>query len=310
MLLARSYREMQRYADAAEAYRNLMRLIPDDADGYAGYGEMLTAAANGTVGADGHAAFVHALELDRDEPRAQFYLGLERAQAGDTQGAIAIWRALTASAPADASWLPTVRAQMAELAQSAGVMPMSVTPRHALEVVNGTAPAPAQAAPQTAKADPAAPNMGALTGQYSPENIAMIQGMVGGLAAKLESNPDDFNGWMLLGRSYTVLKNLDGAKQAYVHALRLKPADDAPKAQLNALVLADAAAPSPALVKLADELHKADAGEPLALYILGQDRAAAGDGVAARTLWRDAAAHLPADAPLKTEITRRMATLK
>ena len=57
----------------------------------------------------------------------------------------------------------------------------------------------------------------------------MIQGMVGGLAALLEANPDDYNGWMLLGRSYTVLKNTDGAKQAYGHAIKLKPAELAPE---------------------------------------------------------------------------------
>ena len=305
-LLARTYREMQRYPDAAEAYRNLMRLEPDEADHFAGFGEMLTAANGGNVTPEAHAAFVQTLRIARDEPRAQFYLGLEQAQAGETANALAIWRALTASAPPDATWVPTVRNQMFELASSANLPPMGIEPRHALDVVGVSTPA--APAPQAAAAnnDPTAPNMNALQGQYSPENIAMIQGMVGGLAAKLEADPSDFNGWMLLGKSYTVIKNTDGAKQAYLHAIMLKPTEAGPRAQLDALVLQDGAAPSPALVKLAAEVRD----EPLALYILGQDKAAAGDNAAAQKLWQDASAQLPASAPLKAEIARRVAALK
>ena len=44
--------------------------------------------------------------------------------------------------------------------------------------------------------------------------------------------------------------------------------------------------------------------------ILGQGKAAAGDGAGAKTLWQDASARLPANAPLKAEIARRIAALK
>ena len=55
----------------------------------------------------------------------------------------------------------------------------------------------------------------------------MILAMVGNLAAKLEQQPDDVEGWARLGRSYMVLKEPQKARDAYAHALKLKPDDPA-----------------------------------------------------------------------------------
>lgn len=46
-------------------------------------------------------------------------------------------------------------------------------------------------------------------------------GMVGRLARRLEKNPDDLNGWLLLGRSYTQLEQFPMAVRAYQRAERL-----------------------------------------------------------------------------------------
>ena len=278
-LLARSYRQMERFADAASAYRNLIRLLPDDAGGYAGLAEASIGAAGGTVSAEAREALIQALRRDRDEPSAKFYLGLERAQAGDAKAALAIWRELTASAPPDAPWMNMVRGQMAQVAQEAGVMPMAVQPRHALDVIGDSAPAaapqpsPQAPASQTA-ADPAAPDVGAIKDRFSAENLEMIQGMVGGLQAKLAANPEDYNGWMLLGRSMTVLKNSAGAKEAYTKAVALKPTEAAPKAQLAELLAAD------------------------------------GDKAGARKLLTEALATLPANAPQRAALDSRLNALK
>jgi cytochrome c-type biogenesis protein CcmH len=199
-------------------------------------------------------------------------------------------------------------------------MPMSVTPMHALDVIGGKAPqamaamAPPKApAAEPASTDPAAPDVSALKGKFSPEQQEMIKGMVGGLAARLQSNPDDYDGWMRLGRAYTVLENTSGAEEAYGHAVKLKPTELAPKLQLADLLAhaADFAKMLPAgLVKIASDIHALDAQEPDALFILGVDKAHSGDTKAARTLWQSALDGLPAEAPLRTEITRRMAALR
>ena len=119
-LLARSYRQVERYADALEAYRHVISLNPDDAEAFANYGEMSVTVANGTVGEDAVAAFTTALQRDRNDPRSRFYLGLAAAQNGDAKSAIAIWRDLTASAPQDAPWQEMVRGQMFQVAAKLG----------------------------------------------------------------------------------------------------------------------------------------------------------------------------------------------
>ena len=48
---------------------------------------------------------------------------------------------------------------------------------------------------------------------------AMVEGMVAGLAAKLEENPDNPDGWIMLVRSYTVLGKPDKALSSYETAL-------------------------------------------------------------------------------------------
>ena len=92
-------------------YRKLVALQPD-AETYASLGETVIAAADGDVTPEAHAAMFKALTLDRTEPRARFYIGLEFAEKGDAKTAIAIWRDLTASAPPDAPWLGMVREEM------------------------------------------------------------------------------------------------------------------------------------------------------------------------------------------------------
>ncbi len=47
--------------------------------------------------------------------------------------------------------------------------------------------------------------------------------LVDKLKEKLQKNPEDFNGWVLLGRSYMVTEDYLGAVQAFEKALKLKP---------------------------------------------------------------------------------------
>jgi cytochrome c-type biogenesis protein CcmH len=54
---------------------------------------------------------------------------------------------------------------------------------------------------------------------------AQIEAMVGRLAAKLRENPDDVDGWKLLGRSYTVLGKFPQAVDAYAKAAQRAPRD-------------------------------------------------------------------------------------
>lgn len=53
------------------------------------------------------------------------------------------------------------------------------------------------------------------------DRAAFIQSMVQGLADRLKDDPDDLDGWLQLGRAYSVLGNEEGAKDAYQNAAAL-----------------------------------------------------------------------------------------
>lgn len=55
----------------------------------------------------------------------------------------------------------------------------------------------------------------------SSSTVGSPESMVEGLAQRLRSHPKDLSGWLMLGRSYTVLKEYPRAVRAYEHAVRL-----------------------------------------------------------------------------------------
>lgn len=59
-------------------------------------------------------------------------------------------------------------------------------------------------------------------GQLDPQQIEM---MVTGLAARLEQNPEDVEGWIMLARSYTALGRFSDASRAFAKVTALVPND-------------------------------------------------------------------------------------
>jgi len=111
-LLAPLYLRLGRTADAVKASGNVLRLLGETAGRQADLGEALVADANGVVTANARAAFDRATVLDSNQPKARFFLGLAAEQDGHKDEARKIWQALAASAPADAPYLPAVRAAL------------------------------------------------------------------------------------------------------------------------------------------------------------------------------------------------------
>lgn len=320
-LLGRSYRQVEKFDLAREAFRRVLSLGPEGGEAFTDFGEMATAAAGGEVTSEALEAFLAALSRDREDPRARFYVGMSYAQRGDSRSAIAIWRDLTAAAPPDAPWSETVRQQMFQVAQASAIMPMNVEPRHPLDL--DASPVAPVAPPLTAVAeappsdpdDVTSPDVTAIKDRFSSENLQGIQAMVGSLAGRLENNPDDYNGWMMLGRSYMVLKNTDGAKRAFQKAIALKPAELAPKTQFIALLWGetnvDGPGPLPAsLTEAARDVLTVDPNNPEGLLVEGLAALKSGDAAGARERWTKAEASAPKGGALAAEIGRRLAGLK
>ncbi len=59
--------------------------------------------------------------------------------------------------------------------------------------------------------------------QKQQQAQANIERMVSSLAQRLQKNPDDLEGWMMLGRSFLYMKRYQAASEAFAQAYRLQP---------------------------------------------------------------------------------------
>jgi len=141
----------------------------------------------------------------------------------------------------------------------------------------------------------------AATPAADPEEQAarqQIEGMVGKLAERLKEKPDDATGWLMLGRSYTVLGRDDEALAAYAKSAALRPNDATTLADyadaLNVKSGGRATPESDALVA------RALATEPThlkSLALAGTSAFERGDFATAVRHWEKMALGLPADSP-------------
>ncbi len=118
-----------------------------------------------------------------------------------------------------------------------------------------------------------------------------ITAMISKLEARLKDNPQDAQGWSMLGRSYAVLGEMDRAREAYGKAMRLLPSDLDLK-QAYAVMVYEAArnadpqakVPAEAAALMKDVLAK-DPKAFDALFLSGQAALDAGNKGEAKALW-------------------------
>jgi cytochrome c-type biogenesis protein CcmH len=212
-LLAPIYFRNMRIGDAELAYRNAIRLLGENAERLSGLGETLVAGNDGIVTDEAQQIFQKSVALDGNNPKAKYYLALALEESGKREEALAAFKALAAESPADAPWMPLVN-------------------RHIAQV--GGAPAIAEN-DDKAPGNPTAEDVEAAKDMSSGDRQQMIQSMVASLDQKLADDPNNFEGWMRLVRSYAVLNQKDKAEEALKTALKTFPADGDQGRQLVAL---------------------------------------------------------------------------
>jgi cytochrome c-type biogenesis protein CcmH len=179
-LIARVYFRLGRMEEAANALRNVIRVLGSSAERQAMLGEALVNANEGVVTADAREAFEAALKVEPKalSPRMFLTLGLE--QDGKKDEALASWNAILSEAKGTEPWIKIVKDQIARL--------------------EGREPEP-EAPPQ-----------------LSAEDKVNVEGMVSRLAERLQSDGGTVDEWVRLMRSYQVLGRPDDARATLAKA--------------------------------------------------------------------------------------------
>ena len=206
-VIAPVYMGWQRYADAADAYAQAIRLLGESAKRLSGQGQALVLANNGVVTEEARRALERAVALDQTLLEPRILLAIAKEQDGQYQVAIEDWRALLDKAPKDAPWREMVEKKIATAEAHLSGKPVA-------EADDG----PSQAPGPQSQQGPSAADVAAAQNMSPAERQAMIERMVQGLASKLDQDGSDLPGWLKLVRAYSVLDRKDDAMKALERA--------------------------------------------------------------------------------------------
>jgi cytochrome c-type biogenesis protein CcmH len=190
----------RRFADAADAYSNAMRILGETPKRLAGYGKALVLSKDGVVTEDARKALERAVSLDATLVEPRILLIMAKEQDGDYAGAVEAWRKMLADAPADAPWRDMVQERLTQDEAQAAGKPVPAAP------------------PSVAGKGPTQEDVAAAQEMSSAGRQAMIETMVQRLADRLAKQSDDLSGWLKLVRAYAVLERKDDAQKALERA--------------------------------------------------------------------------------------------
>ena len=175
--LARNEAQLGNHSAAHVAQTRLIAAKGEDAtaDDFAFLADLMVLAARGYVSSDAVTALREALAMNPEQEEARFYLGLYYAQVDRPDAAFRTWEKLLRESPADASWVPPIRAQIEQLADRAGV-------RYSLP-------------PEEGWSQPSREQIEAAENMSPEDREEMIRGMVSGLLERLATEggpPEDW----------------------------------------------------------------------------------------------------------------------
>lgn len=135
------------------------------------------------------------------------------------------------------------------------------------------------------------------------ETLRTIGAVVAGLEARLKAEPDNLDGWLSLGRSYTALDRLPEAAEAYRRAASLShDRPDIVSGFAESLVAQASGTVGAEARRRFEEVHAKAPGDARASFYLALAKAQAGDGEGAVADWLALEAEAPADAPWRPEV--------
>ena len=215
-----AYFQNGRFAEAATAYGEATDADPESAVLWSSLGEALVMASErDPMPPRALEAFRKAAALDPQDPRARYFLAVVKDLGEDHEGAIADWLALLADTPPGAPWEADLKRTIEQVGKINGI---AVEDRVA-ETLAARTTAPAASAATAGIPGPTQEQIAAASSLRPAEQQDMAEGMVARLAARLESNPRDPEGWIMLMRSYRTLGRDGEARAALGKALAANP---------------------------------------------------------------------------------------
>lgn len=215
-LLAFHETELLNYAAAARAQSQVLR-ITDGADlnDMVRLIDLLVAAANGQVSPEAENIIRTVLSRDPENVPARYYLGALYNATARPDIAFRLWRPLVDSAP-DSFHVALAREQIEGAAFRAGSD---------------------YTLPTTATRGPSADDIVAAQDMTEEDRMAMIGGMVAGLANRLASDGGPASDWARLINAYGVLGETQAAAQVWAEAQTAFSGDPDAIAQLRAAAI-------------------------------------------------------------------------
>jgi cytochrome c-type biogenesis protein CcmH len=230
--LAFAYFQQGEFAEAATAYRRALAIAPDEAVLWSALGESLVmGSARDPLPPEALEAFTKALALDATDPRSRYFIAVKQDIEKDHEGAIAAWLDLLADSPQGAPW----EADLVRTIEQVGQMnTIEVTARLAKVQSQRTpaimTPGSGSVAGAAASPDlrgPSAADVAAASALPPGEQRTMAEGMVAQLEGRLQQDPKNLDGWIMLIRSRMTLDEPAKAKAALEAAVKANPGDAA-----------------------------------------------------------------------------------
>ncbi len=144
--------------------------------------------------------------------------------------------------------------------------------------------------------------------EHGNDQLPPIGELVKELRQRMEANPDNAEGWFLLGRTYMRLQNYPDAVYAFERVVELLPEDTAGLLSLaDALAMRDGRRVGPRAVELLRKALSLDPDSVTAMWLLGNAAADEGDTATALNYWQRAYPLLDGQPGLQAELGQMIA---